>query len=251
MPAKKFELNSFHGPDALVAAAAGAWLDEIESANRAGKPHSVALVGGRITQKFFLSVAEKAIARKVSFAGVHFFWADERCVPPDDPESNFKLANDLLLTPLRIAPGQIHRLRGELPPEQAVLQANEELLRVVPAENGQPVLDLIFLSPGEAGHVASLFQNDRFEPAKDAKCNAPFIFVPDSPKPPPRRISLNYNAIAAARQVWVLASGAGKEDALKRSVNAEGQSSEGQTSLGRVIKSRPMTKIFVDIPVRM
>ncbi len=246
MPAKKFEFNSFPGPDALVAAAAEEWLDEIESANRAGTTHTVALVGGRITQKFFLSAAEKAIARKISFAGVHFFWADERCVPPDDSESNFKLANDLLLTPLRIAPGQIHRLRGELPPDEAVAQANAELLRIVPSENGQPVLDLIFLSPGEDGHVASLFQNARFEPEKDAKCNAPFIFVPDSPKPPPRRISLNYNAIAAARQVWVLASGAGKEDALKKSVNAE-----GQTSLGRVIKSRLMTKIFVDIPIRM
>lgn len=246
MPAKKFELNSFPGPDALVAAVAGAWLDEIESANRAGKSHCVALVGGRIVQKFFISAAEKAIARNVSFAGVHFFWADERCVPADDPESNFKPANDLLLTPLRIAPGQIHRLRGELPPDEAVAQANAEILRVAPAENGLPVLDLIFLSPGEDGHVASLFQNARLEPEKDAKCNAPFIFVPDSPKPPPRRISLNYNAIAAARKVWVLASGPGKEDALKRSVNAE-----GQTSLGRVIKSRLMTKIFVDIPVGM
>jgi 6-phosphogluconolactonase len=253
MPAKKFELISFPGPDDLVAAVAAAWLDEIEAANRAGSSHSVALVGGRIIQKFFLSTAEKAIARKVSFAGVEFFWADERCVPPDDPESNFKIANDLLFNPLRIAPARIHRLRGELPPNEAVAEANAEMARVVPVESGQsvPILDLIFLSPGEDGHVASLFQNARFEAQTNAKCNDCFIFVSDSPKPPPRRISLNYNAIAAARQVWVLASGAGKEDALKRSVNTEGPMSEADTSLGRVIKSRPMTKIFVDIPVGM
>jgi len=254
MLAKKFEITSFPGPDALVAAVAGAWLDEIEAANRAGKPHNVALIGGRIIQKFFLSTAEKAIARKVSFAGVQFFWADERCVPPDDPESNFKSANDLLLAPLRIAPAQIHRLRGELPPEEAVAQAIGELARVVPVENGQsvPVLDLIFLSPGEDGHVASLFQNARSEAQTSAKCNDTFIYVTDSPKPPPRRISLNYNAIAAARQVWVMASGAGKEDALERSLYTEGQRSEGKTtSLGLVINSRPMTKIFVDIPFRM
>lgn len=251
MPAKKFELISFPGPDALAAAAASDWLDEIETANRAGKSHCVALSGGRITQKFFLSTAEKAAARKVSFAGVHFFWADERCVPPDDPESNFKLADDLLFTPLRIAPAQIHRLRGELPPEEGVAQANTELVRIAPSENGQPIFDLIFLGMGEDGHVASLFQNARFEPEKDAKCNEPFIFVSDSPKPPPRRISLSYKAIAAARQVWVLVSGKGKEDALKRSVNAEGDVSEGKTSLGRVIKSRQVTKVFVDIPIRM
>lgn len=181
----------------------------------------------------------------------HFFWADERCVPPDDVESNFKLANELLFTPLRIAPAQIHRLRGELPPEEAVERANAELARVAPFENGERALDLIFLGMGEDGHVASLFQNAMFDLEKNAKCNSAFIFVPNSPKPPPRRISLNYKAIAAARQVWVLASGRGKEDALRRSVIAEGRMSEGQTSLGKVIMSRAMTKIFMDIPLRM
>jgi 6-phosphogluconolactonase len=246
MQEKKFELISFSGPDALAAAAAGAWLDEIESANRAGKSHCVALSGGRITQKFFLATAEKAMARKVSFDRVHFFWADERCVPPDDPESNYKLAEDLLFAPLRIAEGNIHRLRGELEPGDAVAAANTEIRRIAHNDNDQPILDLVFLGMGEDGHVASLFQNARSETEKDAKCNGPFIFVSNSPKPPPRRISLNYKAITDALKVWVLASGAGKEDALKRSVNAE-----GQTSLGRIIKSRLMTKIFVDIPVRM
>ncbi len=241
-----FELISFPGPDALAAAAASAWLDEIDAANRAGKPYCVALSGGRITQKFFLSTAEKAVARKTSFERVHFFWADERCVPPDDPESNFKLANDLLFDPLEIPEAQIHRLRGELPPETAVAQAISELRRLVPVVSGEPVLDLIFLGMGEDGHIASLFQNARFEDPKIAKCNDPFIFVSDSPKPPPRRISLSYQAISAARQVWVLASGAGKEDALRRSLNAE-----GQTPLGRAIRSRRQTKIFVDIPVQI
>lgn len=246
MQEKKFELISFLGPDALAAAAAGGWLDEIESANRAGKSHCVALSGGRITQKFFLSTAEKALARQVSFDRVHFFWADERCVGPDDPESNYKLAEDLLFAPLRIAEGNIHRLRGELEPGDAVAAANTEIRRIAHNDNGQPILDLVFLGMGEDGHVASLFQNARSDTEKDAKCNGPFIFVNDSPKPPPQRISLNYKAITDALQVWVLASGAGKEDALRRSVNAE-----GQTSLGRVIMSRLMTKIFVDIPLRV
>jgi 6-phosphogluconolactonase len=242
---KKVELLSFPGPDAVAAAAAGAWLDEIESANRAGKSHCVALSGGRITQIFFLFTAEKALARKVSFARVHFFWADERCVPPDDPESNYKLADELLFSPLKIADGQIHRLRGELPPEQAVGQANTDIARFASNEDGRPVLDLIFLGMGEDGHIASLFQNARLEPEKNAKYNDSFIFVPDSPKPPPRRISLNYKAIAAARQVWVLASGKGKEDALRESLNLE-----GQRPLGCVIKSRSNTKILTDIQIK-
>jgi 6-phosphogluconolactonase len=243
---KNFELMTFAGPDELANAVASAWLDEIESANRAGKSHCVALSGGRITQKFFLSTVEKALARKISFEHVQFFWADERCVPPTDPDSNFKLAEDLLFSPLKISEAQIHRLQGELPPETAVAQANEAILRIVPKRDGQPVLDLVFLGMGEDGHVASLFQNARFQPEKNAKCNAPFIFVPNFAKPPPRRISLDYCAITAAKQVWVLASGKGKEDALRESVSAE-----GKTALASVIKSRQDTKVFVDIALRM
>jgi 6-phosphogluconolactonase len=238
------ELLSFPGPDALAAAAASAWVDEVASANRAGKSYCVALSGGRITQKFFISTVEKALARNVSFGRVHFFWADERCVPPDDPESNFKLADDLLFEPLKINEGQIHRLRGELPPEEAVAKANAEIAGIALKVNDQAVLDLIHLGMGEDGHVASLFQNARLDAEKDAKCNEPFFFVPNSPKPPPRRISLSYKAIIAAKQVWVLASGAGKEDALKKSLNAE-----GQVPLGQVIKNRKSTKLFTDINV--
>ena len=97
---------------------------------------------------------------------------------------------------------------------------------------------------GEDGHVASLFQNARPDAEKSANCNGPFFFVPNSPKPPPHRISLNFKAIAVARRVWVLVSGTGKEDALRNSLNAE-----GKTSLGQVIKLRTNTKIFVDIRV--
>jgi 6-phosphogluconolactonase len=244
IPPQNVELLSFPGPDALAAAAASAWVDEVESANRAGKSYSVALSGGRITEKFFISTAEKALARKVSFGRIHFFWADERCVPPDDPESNYKLADDLLFEPLKISDAQIHRLRGELPPEEAVAKANSEIAGIVKNESGQVVLDLIHLGMGEDGHVASLFQNAWPEAQKDAKCNEPFIFVPNSPKPPPRRISLSYKAIIAARRVWVLASGAGKEDALKKSL-----SGDGQLPLGQVIKNRKKTNFFTDIQV--
>lgn len=239
---KKFELISFAGPDPLAAAAAAAWLDEIEAAGRAGKSHCAALAGGRITQKFFISTVERALARKISLGHVHFFWSDERCVPADDPESNFKLAQDLLFEPLGISAGQIHRIRGELPPEEAVAQANKEAAALVRKENGGLMFDLVFGGMGEDGHVASLFQNARFEALNDAKSNEAFFFVPNSPKPPPRRISLSYSAFAMAAEVWVLASGKGKEDALRKSLNGT-----GETPLGRVIESRKNTKIFVDI----
>ncbi|HEY2081444.1 MAG TPA: 6-phosphogluconolactonase, partial [Verrucomicrobiae bacterium] len=116
---KNHELISFRTPDELAAAAAKAWLDEIERANRSTAPHDVALSGGRITQKLLASVVAQNSSRKISFASASFFFADERCLPPTDPESNFKLVNDLLFAPLKISEKQIHRLRGEDVPEEA------------------------------------------------------------------------------------------------------------------------------------
>jgi 6-phosphogluconolactonase len=264
------ELISFAGAGELASRAAGAWLDEIESANRAGKTHCVALSGGRIAQKFFASTVGQAKARAVSFARVHFFWADERCVPPTDPESNFKLAGELLFAPLKIAGTQIHRIRGEEPPDKATALATAEIIRIIPTaspsprrgegrgeeavfsnskshsplgrgEGGYslPVLDLIFLGMGEDGHVASLFPD---APPEILNGTVPFLAIENSPKPPPRRISLSYAAIAAAKQVWLLASGAGKAAALRESL-----SPDGKTPLARVIQSRLQTKIFSDI----
>src|SRR5271154_1527442 len=233
-----FELISFANADELAARAASAWLDEIAAANHAARPHCVALSGGRIALKFFTSVVAQTRARELSLGLVHFFWADERCVPPDDAESNFRAAHELLFAPLQIGDAQIHRIHGEDLPELAAQKATTEISSVVPKNpDGQPVLDLIFLGMGEDGHVASLF------PAQIEGTFPKAIFCPirNSPKPPPNRVSLTYAAIAAAREVWVLASGAGKETALRESLFQN-----GKTPLAQVIQSRPQTKIFSD-----
>jgi 6-phosphogluconolactonase len=236
---QNFELLSFANADDLARAAADAWLDEIEAANRAGKTHCVALSGGRIAQKFFATTVKQAKARAVAFERVHFFWADERCVPPTDPDSNFKMANELLFLPLNIAAEKIHRLRGEDSPSVAVEIAESELCRIAPQnKNHQPVLDLIFLGMGEDGHIASLFPN---APVKTVGISVPFLVVENSPKPPPTRISLSYKTIFAAKNIWILVTGHGKESALRESL-----SPKGGTPLARVIQSRPV-KIFSDL----
>lgn len=233
-----FELISFANADELARAAAGAWLDEIESAHRAGITHSVALSGGRITQRFFAETVKRAGARKISFERVHFFWADERCVPPEDPESNFKMARELLFAPLKISEKQIHRIRGELSPQTAAKSAETEFRQAALQQKKEPVLDLILLGMGEDGHVASLFPG-RSEGTDPGEI---FCVVNNSPKPPPDRISLSYTAIAAAKNVWVLASGAGKEKAFRDSL-----SSEGATPLATVIQMRMQMKVLSDI----
>ena len=239
------ELILFPTADELANAVAVAWLAEVAAAACAGRAHCVALSGGRITQKFFAAVVEQVReGRRVgdrdfrdggtpSLPNVHFFWADERCVPPTDAESNFKMADELLFQPLGVAPERIHRIRGELPPAAGAELAARELAAVAPR------LDLVLLGMGEDGHVASLFPG---EPELDGANPAVFRAVTNSPKPPPNRVTLGYAAIAAAQQVWVLASGAGKEAALRESL-----SPTGRTPLARVLRSRSDAKVFTDI----
>jgi 6-phosphogluconolactonase len=141
---------------------------------------------------------------------------------------------------LGIVADRIHRIRGEASPEEAAQHAEAELCRIAPLNgDGQPVLDLIFLGMGEDGHVASLFPG---EPETALSDKAVYRVVRNSPKPPPVRITLGYATIAAARQVWVLASGAGKETALRESLKPE-----GQTPLARVLRSCPQAKVFTDL----
>lgn len=234
------ELTSFGEAHGLAQAAASGLLNAVLSANLSGAAlHTVALSGGRISQHFFEAVVETARMGKISLARVHFFWADERCVPPDDAESNYRVARELLFTPLNISKDHIHRVLGEELPDVAAAEAAAELCRIAPlTDAGQPVLDLIFLGMGEDGHVASLFPGE----PESVMANLAVYRAVTAAKPPPRRVSLGYAAIAAARQVWVLASGAGKDAALRDSLEPS-----GLTPLARVIKSRPLTRIFTDI----
>ena len=199
------------------------------------KPFTVALSGGRIPRLLYESVVE--LARPSVFDNVHFFWGDERVVPPTDDESNFKLADLGLFRPLRIPPGQVHRVQTERSETEAVQLATDELLRFTNSQaDRQPVIDLVFLGMGEDAHVASLFPGD----TEAIKSQAVYRAV-TGPKPPPRRITLGYPALAAAREVWLLASGEGKAEALRVSLTKG-----GDTPLARVLQSRERTEILTD-----
>ena len=234
-----FDIIRMPDDAALAREVAALWLARVAAAAREGCPHRVALPGGRITRRFLSEAARQASAAGVSLAGVDFLWGDERCVPPDDPESNHRLARETLLAPMAVPDARIHRVLGELDPASAAAMAERELRRLTGVDGGSwPVLDLVFLGMGEDGHVASLFPG-----TPDAIADAPAVYVPvTGPKPPPRRVSLTFGALRAAKDVWVLASGAGKEDALRASL-APGSN----TPLGRVLRERARTTVFTDI----
>jgi 6-phosphogluconolactonase len=234
------ELISFVNDDALAVGAAEAWVDLIEAARSSGRLHLVALSGGRVTRKFFSATVKLAAVRGIDFGHVHFFWADERCVPPDDAESNFRLAKEALFHPGRVPAENIHRIPGELDPAEGAQRATGDL-RAVAATTGSspPVLDLVLLGMGEDGHVASLFPANS---ATEQDMASTFLAVTNSPKPPPKRVSLGHGPIAGARCVWVLASGQGKQAALRQSL-----APNGTTPLALVVQRRALTKIFTDV----
>lgn len=230
---KNVEVLKFVSPEALALAAACAWLDELAVPERK-QLYSVALSGGRITRAFLNNVVDQSLKRHASWEGVHFFWADERCVPPTDAESNFLLANDLLFKPLGIPVGQIHRVPGELPPDEGADFASRELHKHVP--DGK--LNLAFLGVGEDGHVASLF------PGACLPSHPPSFYPVIGPKPPPQRITLSYEMLFITEKVWVLASGAGKELVVQASLNGN-----DALPLGKVLKGRLHSKVFTDITI--
>ena len=233
------ELLTFATDDALAGAVADRWLDELAARGDDAAPYCVALSGGRIAKKFFAAVAGRAPARPVSFGHVQFFWADERCVPPTDAESNFALAKAHLLDPLAILPDKIHRVRGEIASKWAAAEAEAEICRIAPMnDSGQPVLDLVLLGMGEDGHVASLFPGALEEAIRSKSVYLPVVAL----KPPPQRITLNLAPLAAARRAWVLASGPGKQGALRESLLVN-----GRTPLAQLLQARAHTTIFTDI----
>ena len=226
--------TAFADKAALAEHAAARWLERLAKRD-AGRPFTVALSGGRTPRLLYESVVTRAGGG--TFDKVHFYWGDERVVPPTDDESNFKLADLGLFQPLEIPLGQVHRVQTERSETEAVQLATDELLQLTESNAaGQPVIDLVFLGMGEDAHVASLFPGD----TEAIESQAVYRAV-TGPKPPPRRITLGYPALAAAREVWVLVSGEGKAEALRASL-ADGS----DTPLARVLQTREHTEILTD-----
>jgi len=225
----KIDFVQFQSADVLADAAAREWINTLPSTG----PHYVAFSGGRIAEKFFDAITTIAREHNLSLAQIHFFWADERCVPPDHPESNYRLMRTRLLQPLSIPEAQVHRIKGELEPAAAAREASLELGRVA---NG--VLDFVFLGMGEDGHVASIFPGDPLAESVTEYYRPVFA----APKPPSRRVTLAMHTMVAARNVSVLVSGLGKEDAQGKSLD-----SGSTTPLARLLQKRHLTKVLSDI----
>ena len=183
--------------DVAAAAAAG-----IAEALREGA-RTLVLAGGTTPKRCY----ELLSHLEVEWGRVAVLFGDERCVHPDHPDSNYRMARESLLD--RVAPATVYRMPGELGPDEAAGAYAHVVAAVGP-------LDVVLLGVGEDGHTASLFPGH-------AALQAPGLAVGirDAPKPPPQRVTLTLSALQSARRVIILATGAGKADAVARAKRGE------------------------------
>jgi 6-phosphogluconolactonase len=152
------QVETLADSSAVAQAAAELFVTQARAAQAAGHDFRVALSGGSTPRRFHALLAASPLREQVDWARVQFFWGDERCVPPDDPESNYRMARETLLDAIPLAPQQVHRMRSEDDPAQAARAYAAELRQVFGvAADAIPRFDLIFVGMGPDGHTLSLF----------------------------------------------------------------------------------------------
>jgi 6-phosphogluconolactonase len=149
------EIKVYSDSPALTIATAALFVELAQKAIAETGRFTVALSGGSTPKAIYAKLATPEYARQVDWSKVHLFWGDERCVPPDNLDSNYNMTRMAMLSALPIPAGNIQRMRGELEPAQAA-QAYEEILRRY-FEAAKPGFDLVLLGMGDDGHTASLF----------------------------------------------------------------------------------------------
>jgi 6-phosphogluconolactonase len=176
---------------------------------------SVVLTGGGIGTRVLAALASGPPRDAIDWSRLDIWWGDERFVPAGDPERNETGARSALLDHVGVDPARVHVMApSDGPdgddPDAAARRYAAELQAAAGDAAAVPSFDVLMLGIGPEGHVASLFPH---APAV-AETQRSVVAVRDSPKPPPTRLSLTFPAIQAAREVWILASGAEKADAV-------------------------------------
>ena len=175
-------------------------------------PFRVALSGGSTPRKLYLRLVSAECANRVAWPRVQFYFSDERCVPPDHAESNFKLANDTLFQPLGIKATQVFRIEGEADQPDLAARRYEATIRqqfAIPS-SAWPRFDLILLGLGDDGHTASLFPGS---PALNEKIRA--VVPSESPRGVTHRITFAAPLINHARRIVFMVTGLQKAPAIR------------------------------------
>jgi 6-phosphogluconolactonase len=199
-------------PAAVAQAAAEFFTSKVVAAVQARGLARVAISGGTTPKTMFALLADSAqpFVKQVPWDKLDLFWVDERCVPPDHPESNYRMTKEALLSKVPLPAERIHRMEGELDPEAAAARYESVLRTAFKLEGAQtPTFDLILLGMGDDGHTASLF------PHTEALHDMTHLIVANHvPQKDAWRITLTWPVINQGREVAFLIEGPGKAQVL-------------------------------------
>lgn len=230
-------------PDVLVlpdeAAVADAVAEALAARLRAPGRHDVVLTGGGVGTAALAALPARS--EGIDWSQVHLWWGDERFLPDGDRERNATEADSALIDRISIPPGNVHRMPADVGQgaEAAAAAYADELARAS-VDGIAPDFAICLLGIGPEGHVASLFPG-----APGLHAAAPVIAVHDSPKPPPTRVSLSLAAIRSAREVWVIASGSAKAEAVAGAIDPATRVEELPAAGAR---GRERTVLWLDEP---
>jgi 6-phosphogluconolactonase len=193
----------------LAEAFAEEMVNRIIEAARKKTPLTLAVSGGNTPKLLFSVLAEKYYT-SVDWNMVRLFWVDERCVAPDDPESNFGMTEKILLEKINISAGNVFRMRGEDDPEMEAQRYSGVLSSHTGNKNGFPVFDIIILGMGDDGHTASIFPGNNKLLSSDNICE-----VAVHPVSGQKRITITGKVINNSRSVFFLVTGNRKSEIVK------------------------------------
>lgn len=203
-----FEVRVLPGPDELARAASREFASAARSAVQNRGVFRVVLSGGSTPRALYRLLAAGFPSRGMPWRKTRFFFGDERCVPPEDPLSNYRMAKETLITPLGISEAQVLRMAGEEHPRRAARIYEEALRREFPLARTAPRFDLVLLGLGADGHTASLFPGSRALLEKRR-----WVAAVRTEAGPPWRLTLTLPVLNAARRIFFLVSGREKNAA--------------------------------------
>jgi 6-phosphogluconolactonase len=201
------KINIYQTPEELADMFADRLINLI--VNNSGREYHLAISGGKTPDLLFSALTKKYVQSPL-WQKIHFWWVDERMVPPDHPESNYRVANNLLLSKIPVPKENIHRIKGENKPEEEALSYSAQIRKKLPTGNGWPVFDMILLGMGDDGHTASIFPDQMQLLESDQICA-----VATHPVSGQKRVTLTGKAINNAAKISFLVTGSGKAERLK------------------------------------
>ena len=201
----RYALRIYDGLDALSLAATDELIAIATAAVDARGRCAIALSGGSTPKRLFQALAARG-RDALPWARIDLWWSDERCVPPDHPDSNYRMAREALIDPLGLDSARVHRMAGEVLDHERAAHEYEQAL--VAAVGTPPVLDYLMLGMGPDGHTASLFPHS---PGLDEKKR---WVIANRVAADKVRLTMTAPAILAAREIRVLTAGAEKAQAL-------------------------------------